>query len=74
MTSNNALFVLDPGNNRIMVWSPLPAATAMGTAASFVLGQAGFNLGSSNAGGSPSAQTLSVPSEVATDGISVGCS
>ena len=60
VSDGTRLFVADTFNNRVLVYSPFP--TTNNPTASFVIGQADFTHGDSNAGHlSPSAQTLSNP-------------
>lgn len=64
------LFVADTGNHRVLVYPSVP--TVNGAAATIVLGQSDFGAThvAANAGGSPSAQTLSGPTGVAVvDGM-----
>lgn len=63
------LFVADSFNHRVLVWNTLP--TAGGEPASFALGQSDLVSRSENAGGAPSASTLSRPIALATDGTAL---
>ncbi len=56
------LFVADTGNNRVMVYDPLP--TSSGGAANFVIGQTALTNGTANQGGAPTSQTLNSPYSV----------
>jgi hypothetical protein len=59
------LYVVDGGNNRVMVWNTIPTSTA--TPANFALGQPNLTSNSSNNGGI-SASTLYGPNGGYTDG------
>lgn len=48
-TDGARLFVGDTGNNRVLVWSPLPASSSQ--PADLVIGQPGFGSGDANHGG-----------------------
>ena len=62
------LFIVDSGNNRVLMYSAIP--TANNTAASFVLGQPSFTVSTANNGGL-SAQTMSSPFGVSSDGTNL---
>ncbi len=64
--SSSKLFIADKGNNRILIYDPIP--TTSGTSASKVIGQANFTSGSRNRNGTPSAKTLSDPTDVFYNG------
>lgn len=64
--SGGKLFVADQGNNRVKIWTTWP--TSNGQVADLVLGQPDMTTCSTNTGGSVSAQTLSGPYDVSTDG------
>jgi phosphatidylserine/phosphatidylglycerophosphate/cardiolipin synthase-like enzyme len=61
--SGNALFVSDGGNHRVLVWSPMPAAS--GSAATFVLGQTNFTTAATPG---PTARSLREPQGLAVAG------
>lgn len=54
-----SLYVVDHGNNRVLVWSPLPSAG--GVAATSVIGQPSFASFARNGGGPVGNATLSAP-------------
>lgn len=56
------VYVADTGNNRVLGWLTIP--TSNHAAADFVLGQTDMTRSSSNAGGNPSSQRLSGPTQV----------
>src|SRR5581483_9821382 len=57
-SSANELYVADAGNNRVLIYNPIPSGNDAG--ASLVLGQAAMTLGGANQSfGSPSSNTLS---------------
>ena len=64
--SSSKLFIADKGNNCILLYDPIP--TSNGASASKVIGQANFTSGSRNRNGTPSAQTLSDPTDVFYNG------
>ncbi len=65
--SATALFVSDHTNNRVLGWSPLPAAS--NTAANLVLGQTSFTVNNFNNPGAPlNASELGDPQAVSWDG------
>ena len=64
---NGALFVADYGNDRVMVWDPVP--TTNGVAASFVLGQPDFDTVVVDA--PATAQSLSDPTSVVGAGAAL---
>lgn len=67
--AGTTLVVADSGNNRVLLFSPMPAAN--GAAALYVVGQSQFATGATviNAGGSgPSTVGLNFPTAVASDG------
>lgn len=64
---NGALFVADYGNDRVMVWDPVP--TTNGVAASFVLGQPDFDTVIVDA--PATAQSLSDPTSVVGAGAAL---
>ncbi len=61
--ANNRLFVVDQGNNRVLIWNTVP--TANGTPADVVLGQADFVSGSA----ATAQNRVSQPSGIWTDGF-----
>lgn len=64
------LVLADSGNHRVLVWNGLPSQN--GTNADLVLGQSDFNSGTVNAGNpmaAPSADSMSAPYGVWTDGV-----
>ncbi len=65
------LIVTDSGNNRVLIWDPVP--TADNAPASLVLGQPDFTSNAVNndptTPGTPSARTLSNPTGVWSDGV-----
>ncbi len=63
------LYVADQGNNRVLLFSAVPAAN--NASANFVVGQAAFNGASANQGSTVKAFTLSSPASVASDGTSL---
>ncbi len=62
---NNRLFVVDNGNNRVLIWNNIP--TQNNTLADVVLGQPNFTSSTANNGG-VSASTLNGPAGVYSDG------
>jgi hypothetical protein len=62
-TPGGKLIVADYSNNRVMIWNTIP--TTSGAPADVVLGQSDFTQGSQ---GSPTARTLSYPTDVWSDG------
>ena len=62
------LIVADAGHNRVLVWNEIPAVS--GVAADLVLGQESFTSCERNAGG-VSSRSLSVPTDVWSDGVRV---
>ncbi len=60
------LFVIDSGNNRILVYNSIP--TANNTSADMVIGQPNFTSTSANQGGSVAGNTLSTPGGVNIQG------
>jgi sugar lactone lactonase YvrE len=63
------LFVADTNNNRVLVHNSVPVAN--NAAADIVIGQSDFVSGSSNQGGSVSANTLGQPERIDSDGTIV---
>jgi hypothetical protein len=61
---DDAMFVADPANHRILVWSPIP--TSNGVGATFVLGQP--DMTSADVGSEPSARSLHSPVRLAIGG------
>jgi hypothetical protein len=64
VTVDDAMFVADPANHRILVWSPIP--TSNGVGATFVLGQP--DMTSADVGSEPSARSLHSPVRLAIGG------
>lgn len=62
LSMTNVLAVADTGNNRVLLWNALPAAS--GTPADLALGQIDFAGTAPDRGGSPSASTLDTPASV----------
>lgn len=65
-TDGTRLFVSDAGNNRVLIYSAIPAGNGVG--ANFTVGQAAMNAGLANRGGGAAANTLSGPAGVSFDG------
>lgn len=66
-TANGKLFVADEGHHRVLIWNTIPASN--NTPADIVLGQADFTSCDPNRGGpTPTANSLSTPGGVWTDG------
>ncbi len=63
--SDGERLVVSAGH-RVMIWERAP--TASGAPADLVLGQETFNTNAPNLGGHPTAQTLFLPDEIASDG------
>jgi hypothetical protein len=63
VTIGDALFVADPHNDRVMVWSPIPSTN--GADATYVLGQPDFTTGGNDP--SASARSLDFPSRLAVE-------
>jgi hypothetical protein len=64
--TSTRFFVVDQGNHRVLVWSSFP--TSNNQAADYVLGQPNMTSNAANNGGGPTAQTLSTPCSVTSDG------
>lgn len=58
----NKLFVVDRGNERVLVWNSLP--TTNGVSADYVIGQQNLTTVSANQGGTTRANTLYHPSDI----------
>ncbi|AFY00804.1 NHL repeat-containing protein [Bdellovibrio bacteriovorus] len=56
---NNSLFLADPGNNRVLIWSPLPITSNI--AANYVIGQTAMTSAAANQGSTPTSRTLNLP-------------
>src|SRR5262249_39274816 len=65
-TDGTHLAVADSGNNRILMWNPLPSAS--GQAADFELGWPSFSQTSTTAVSPPTRQSLNEPFGVTSDG------
>ena len=61
------LYVADDGNNRVLVWNPIP--TGSQTPASLVIGQPDMTSNTANNGGAPSTQGLAGPTGTYSDGV-----
>ncbi|OGQ90049.1 MAG: hypothetical protein A2289_13705 [Deltaproteobacteria bacterium RIFOXYA12_FULL_58_15] len=61
------LFVADLNNHRVLMWNSIPTTNFV--AADLVLGQSDMTSGLENAGGAVSAQTMSWPTGVDSDGV-----
>lgn len=66
------LLLADYGNNRVLVFDPVPTAT--GAAASFALGQADLTSGVANRGGAAGPATLSGPVGISSHGTRLAVS
>ena len=66
--AGTTLIVADSGNSRVLLYSPIP--TSNNASAIWVIGQTGFGAGVTiiNQGGSASANSLSSPAAVSSDG------
>ena len=62
------MFIADPGNNRVLVYSNWSTGGGSGQAADFALGQTDLVSGSANQGGAASASTLFAPAWIACNG------
>lgn len=60
----DVLYVADTGNNRVLVFDPMP--TESGAPATAVLCHEGFTTNGANRGGSPTAETCANPTDVLT--------
>ncbi len=66
VASGGMLYIADQGNNRVLIYSSIPAVNA--SSATYVVGQPGLNSFLANQGGAATSRTLSSPNGVYTDG------